>query len=444
MVTSGPMELNKTSGNYAINNVLTGMTCFIGVLLNQSDVLFGINISLADFITVLFIAALINYNLFHVSSTHVLVFLLFSVVIFINAVFVIPNVYHIPIAAESVLTDYIKVLVSFLYFLVGYLIAKNNLSRPLFKWFAIAAAAIGFLGIIFSLVPVPQMAELLFYEQVRLKGLMNDPNYFSVIQCSAIAIMLRYKPISSAVKISSIAILILSIFSSGSKTGFLTLGCVLMFIVFNNFLEGKIEVKKLISFLLFLFVVFTFLPNLQTILSGFLEIVSDKFPVFSRVELLLTDFDQAVTANGSGREEQWVIAMDLIQEFPLLGVGNTANYLTVVQGMSPMGNLAHNTYLQMAGEWGIPVTLFMAYYITRVFLIPVSKNENKQIHLMTKEMLAAFLVSSLSLSFNNSRIFWLLLGMAVWYSIEAKEKWVQQTHKDGGQYNWRDMNEEND
>jgi len=150
--------------------------------------------------------------------------------------------------------------------------------------------------------------------------------------------------------------------------------------------------------------------------------ISDQFPVVSRVELWLTDCDQAFTANGSGREEHWVIGMDLIQEFPLLGVGNTANYLTVVQGMSPMGNLAHNTYLQMAGEWGIPITLFMMYYITRVFFISVSKGKNKQVHLTTKEMLVAFLVSSLSLSFNNSRIFWLLLGMAVWYSVELKEK----------------------
>lgn len=422
MMVSRPIELGKSTKSSTGSSVLIVMTCFIGALLNQSDVLFGMNISLADFFIVLFIGALINYNLFHISSTHILVFLLFSVVIFINAVFVIPNLYQIPVYAGAVLTDYIKVVVSFLYFLVGYLIAKNGLSQTLFKWFAIAAVILGCLGIIFSLVPIPQMVDLLFYEQVRLKGLMNDPNYFSVIQCAAIAILLRYKPLPSLFKIGSISILILSIFSSGSKTGFLTLGCLLVFWMFNTFLEGKIEVRKLIFNLICLFVVFFFLPNIQAILSSFLEMISDKFPVFSRVELLLTDFDQAVTANGSGREEQWVIAMDLIQEFPLLGVGNTANYLTVVQGMSPMGNLAHNTYLQMAGEWGIPITLFMMYYITRVFFISVSKGKNKQVHLTTKEMLVAFLVSSLSLSFNNSRIFWLLLGMAVWYSVELKEK----------------------
>lgn len=422
MMVSRSIELGKSTKSSTGSSVLIVMTCFIGALLNQSDVLFGMNISLADFFIVLFIGALINYNLFHISSTHILVFLLFSVVIFINAVFVIPNLYQIPVYAGAVLTDYIKVVVSFLYFLVGYLIAKNGLSQTLFKWFAIAAVILGCLGIIFSLVPIPQMVDLLFYEQVRLKGLMNDPNYFSVIQCAAIAILLRYKPLPSLFKIGSISILILSIFSSGSKTGFLTLGCLLVFWMFNTFLEGKIEVRKLIFNLICLFVVFFFLPNIQAILSSFLEMISDKFPVFSRVELLLTDFDQAVTANGSGREEQWVIAMDLIQEFPLLGVGNTANYLTVVQGMSPMGNLAHNTYLQMAGEWGIPITLFMMYYITRVFFISVSKGKNKQVHLTTKEMLVAFLVSSLSLSFNNSRIFWLLLGMAVWYSVELKEK----------------------
>lgn len=422
MMVSRPIELGKSTKSSTGSSVLIVMTCFIGALLNQSDVLFGMNISLADFFIVLFIGALINYNLFHISSTHILMFLLFSVVIFINAVFVIPNLYQIPVYAGAVLTDYIKVVVSFLYFLVGYLIAKNGLSQTLFKWFAIAAVILGCLGIIFSLVPIPQMVDLLFYEQVRLKGLMNDPNYFSVIQCAAIAILLRYKPLPSLFKIGSISILILSIFSSGSKTGFLTLGCLLVFWMFNTFLEGKIEVRKLIFNLICLFVVFFFLPNIQAILSSFLEMISDKFPVFSRVELLLTDFDQAVTANGSGREEQWVIAVDLIQEFPLLGVGNTANYLTVVQGMSPMGNLAHNTYLQMAGEWGIPITLFMMYYITRVFFISVSKGKNKQVHLTTKEMLVAFLVSSLSLSFNNSRIFWLLLGMAVWYSVELKEK----------------------
>ncbi|MER2109375.1 MAG: O-antigen ligase family protein [Desemzia incerta] len=444
MMVSRPIDLGKSTKSSARSSVLIVMTCFIGALLNQSDVLFGMNISLADFFIVLFIGALINYNLFHISSTHILVFLLFSVVIFINAVFVIPNLYQIPVYAGAVLTDYIKVVVSFLYFLVGYLIAKNGLSQTLFKWFAIAAVLLGGLGIIFSLVPIPQMVDLLFYEQVRLKGLMNDPNYFSVIQCAAIAILLRYKSLPRLFKIGSISILILSIFSSGSKTGFLTLGCLLVFWMFNTFLEGKIEVKKLIFNLICLFVVFFFLPNIQVILSSFLEMISDKFPVFSRVELLLTDFDQAVTANGSGREEQWIIAMDLIQEFPLLGVGNTANYLTVVQGMSPMGNLAHNTYLQMAGEWGLPVTLFMIYYITRVFFVPVSKGKNKQVHLTTKEMLVAFLVSSLSLSFNNSRIFWLLLGMAIWYSVELKEKTTQQNQTDEGQNKRRDMDEKYD
>lgn len=444
MMVSRPIKLDETTENYSINSVLIVLTGFIGALLNQSDVLFGMNISLADFLIVLFIGALINYNLFHVSSAHILVFLLFSVVIFVNAVFVIPNMYHIPVYAGTVLTDYIKVVVSFLYFLVGYLIAKNNLSQTLFKWFAIAAVLLGCLGIVFSLAPVPQMVDLLFYEQVRLKGLMNDPNYFSVIQCAAIAIILRYKPLPSFLKFGSISILILSIFSSGSKTGFLTLGCLLVFWMFNTFLEGKIEVKKLIFNLFCLFVFFFFLPNIQTVLSNFLEMISDKFPVFSRVELLLTDFDQAVTANGSGREEQWVIAMDLIQEFPLLGVGNTANYLTVVRGMSPMGNLAHNTYLQMAGEWGIPVTLFMMYYMIRVFFIRVSKGKNKQNHLTTKEMLVAFLVSSLSLSFNNSRIFWLLLGMAVWYSIEVRERITQQKQKDVEQNKRRDLDEKYD
>lgn len=149
MMVSRPIDLGKSTKSSAGSSVLIVMTCFIGALLNQSDVLFGMNISLADFFIVLFIGALINYNLFHISSTHILVFLLFSVVIFINAVFVIPNLYQIPVYAGAVLTDYIKVVVSFLYFLVGYLIAKNGLSQTLFKWFAIAAVLLGGLGIVF-------------------------------------------------------------------------------------------------------------------------------------------------------------------------------------------------------------------------------------------------------------------------------------------------------
>lgn len=420
------LQIPQNPSRVRSNLTLVTTTALFGALLNQSDVLFGLNISLADFVIMLLLVLFINHNQFQLPLKHILVFMLFSAILFINAVFVIPNFYQISISPMSVILDYIKVLVSFLYFIVGFLLAKNGLGRPLFKWFAIAAVAIGLLGIVFTIFPVPSMVNLLFYEEVRLKGLMNDPNYFAVIQCSAIAVLLRWKSLNSLVKMSTISILVLSIFSSGSKTGFLTLGALLVFWMFNRVLEGNMEVKQMIKALFFLFIVFMSLPYLQSLLESTLDLISERFPVFSRVELLLTDFNEAVTANGSGREEQWIIASDLIKEFPILGVGNTANYLTVVQAMSPNGNLAHNTYLQMAGEWGIPVTLFMTWYLMRVFVSRSAKGKTKDIHLTTKEMLFTFLISSMSLSFNNSRIFWLLLGMAIWYTITARATSVEE------------------
>lgn len=421
-MATNTLQIPRNPSRAKTNTALIFTTGVFGALLNQSDVLFGLNISLADFVIVILVALLINNNQFQLPLKPILAFMIFSAVVLINAVFIIPNLTRIPLSPLTVTLDYTKVLVSFLYFIVGFLIAKNALSKTLFKWFVIAAVAIGFLGIVFSLVPVPAMVNLLFYETVRLKGLMNDPNYFSVIQCAAIAVLLRWKPLNPMVKISAISLLVLSIFSSGSKTGFLTLAALVVFWMMNLVLEGNMEIKQLIKLLFVLFLVFLSLPYLQSVLELTLSMVSEKFPIFSRVELLLTDFGAAVSANGSGREEQWIIAMDLIKDFPLIGVGNTGNYLALVQEMSSVGNLAHNTYLQMAGEWGIPVTLFMTWYLVRIFFSPISANGTREVHITTKEMLFTFLVSSMSLSFNNSRVFWLLLGMAVWYTIQAKEK----------------------
>lgn len=49
MMVSRPIELGKSTKSSTGSSVLIVMTCFIGALLNQSDVLFGMNISLADF-----------------------------------------------------------------------------------------------------------------------------------------------------------------------------------------------------------------------------------------------------------------------------------------------------------------------------------------------------------------------------------------------------------
>lgn len=404
------------------------MVFVMSFFLNQSNVLFGINLSLSDFIVVGVLISLIMKQELELPLTHILVFSTFSIVILFYSLFIIPNQYMIVANPLATLIDYTKLLVVFLYYTIGFNLSRLKLTTFFLRGFVIGAVGIGFIGILISFVPIPYLSSIMLFGESRLIGFMNDPNFFAVIQCCALSILLRMKPLNSVIRVGAIGIILLSIISSGSKSA-----VILVFLYGGYFLITKaVKLKRTTPLraggsLILILGLLAIVPNILTYTDELMAIIVNRFPIFSRVELLFTDFSSAVSDGGSGRAQVWETAMHIINSAPFLGIG-LGNYIPIAEQFVHNPNVAHNTYLQLSAEWGIVLTvLFFIYVGSTLFearpslLESNQENQNRQI---IRDILIIFLIASVSISLNNARIFWLVLGMSVFqtkYTHSLKE-----------------------
>lgn len=400
------------------NTPIVIVTVFLmSVFLNQSNVLFGINLSLSDFLILGLVIHLIMKQELNLPLTHIVVFSAFSILILFHSLFIIPNQYMIAADPLATLIDYTKLLVVFLYYTIGFNLSRLKLTDYFLKGFVVGSVAIGFIGILISFVPIPYLSSIMLFGESRLIGFMNDPNFFAVIQCCALSILLRMKPLNPIVRIGSIGIILLSIISSGSKSAI-----ILVALYSGYYLIGKVVKTekttplKIVSALLMGLGLLAVIPILLSYTDELMAMIVDRFPIFSRVELLFTDFSSAVSDGGSGRAQVWETAILMIDSAPLLGVG-LGNYIPIANQFIHDPNVAHNTYLQLAAEWGIVLTvLFFSYVGSTLINTKKSLSENNQENQnrqMIRDILIIFLIASVSISLNNARIFWLVLGMSV-------------------------------
>lgn len=393
------------------------MVFIMSFFLNQSNVLFGINLSLSDFIIVGILAILIIKNEIEWPLMNVVVFSTFSIFILFYSLFIIPNQYMIAADPISTLIDYTKLLVVFLYYIIGFNLSRLRLTTTFLRGFVVGAVGIGFIGILISFVPIPYLSSIMLFGESRLIGFMNDPNFFAVIQCCALSILLRIKPLNPIVRLGAIGIVFLSIISSGSKSAVILVFLYSGYFILTKVLKSKkITPLKVASSLLLVLGLLLIIPKLLTYTDELMELIINRFPIFSRVELLFTDFSSAVSDGGSGRTQVWQTALHIIKSSPLFGIG-LGNYIPIAEQFVNNPNVAHNTYLQLSAEWGIVLTvLFFIYIGTIVFATkPVlfantHDNQNWQI---IRDILIIFLIASVSISLNNARIFWLVFGMSV-------------------------------
>lgn len=389
----------------------------LSVFLNQSNVLFGINLSISDFLILGVIVSLIIKQELKLPLKHIIVFSAFSILILFHSLFIIPNQYMIVADPVATLIDYTKLLVVFLYYIIGFNLSRLKLTVVFLKGFLVGSVVIGFLGILISFVQIPYLSSIMLFGETRLIGFMNDPNFFAVIQCCALSILLRMKPINMVVRIGSIGIIVLSIISSGSKSAIILIALYSVYFLIGKAVEMKKTTPlKIVSLLLLILGTSVIAPTLLSYSDELMAIIIDRFPTFSRVELLFTDFSSAVSDGGSGRAQVWETALHMIGTAPLLGVG-LGNYITIADQSIDVPSVAHNTYLQLAAEWGIVLTVFFFIYVGST-LIHNKKNNSKndqddQIRQIIRDILIIFLIASISLSLNNARIFWLVLGISV-------------------------------
>jgi O-antigen ligase len=381
--------------------------------------MFGINLSFGDIFCLLFLLILVVNNQLLIPTTPLMFFLLVSMLVLVTATFYIPTKYSIELNPLRISSDYIKLLASFAYFIIGYNLAYMNLIRKSVKWYSLFGILVGTLGTVMTLLNLRFFSGILFFGDTRFRGLMIDPNYYAVLQVTALVYLSRSKTIKSQYKLLAILMTMLSVLSSGSKTGMVTLLCYVIFRVLESLFLRRKNISNYIFqlSLILLFIVLT--PIIVELFQMFSNNIVAHIPAFARINSLFTDFSYAISGNGSGREDTWKAAFQVIQLSPLTGVG-IGTYTTIAWEMFRYANVAHNTFLQILAEWGIPLaTIFFSY----VFFVAVkttnSEEESAEINQILRDIIIILLIGSMAISLNNARVLWLVLGALVFLSKEG-------------------------
>ncbi|MFE1242849.1 O-antigen ligase family protein [Fictibacillus sp. NPDC058756] len=398
---------------------------FIAIFLNQSTIINGANISFADLfcvITLLFLL-LNNKLLFPIKPT--LFFLLLSVIILFTSTFYVPVAFEYYPSTGNIFINYLKLLIIFSYFIVGYNVPNHYYMEKTVKWYSLTALAIGTLGILLTTLNINFLTETLFLGTTRFKGLMNDPNYYAIIQVSAIAYFSRTKNAGKLMSKIAVFFIILSIFISGSKTGFITVFCYFIFRLVENIFKARKKINKIIINISLLIPILLIVIYAVFNLNSLLETIANIFPAFSRVQQLLIDFDNSVSENGSSRNSAWMAAIEIIKLSPIIGIG-IGTYLGISEKMFNINVIAHNTYLQLFTEWGIVLsTILFMYIFFLIGKITFKKNIGTELNCTLRDILIVFLIGSLAISLNNARMVWFFLGMLL-ISLKAADKRVKR------------------
>lgn len=398
----------------------------MAVLLNQSSVIHDINITLADIFCVILLLYFLLCLRLKLPAEYFIFFFILSLSVLATTAFIDPELFLYTAEPNRVIKDYTKLLMLFAYFLAGYNVAGQGGTQSMVKWFSVSALVVGVLGLGVIALRIGFLSETFLYAGVRLKGLMNDPNFFSVLQVTSLPYFVRAKSIKPPVKTAVALIIAMTVLASGSKTGLLVLMGYLIFLTMEFFLTSWKRANKAI--LLLLAAVIAILSAFLAVdaLSGLLERVAGFIPSFSRLNGIFGNFGSAVSDGGSGRDTAWRTALGLIRVSPASGIG-IGVYPDIAFELFGDSTIAHNTYLQLAAEWGVPLTgIFFSYIIYAIGKVTMGKNalpkslrldrsNNGQTLLMGRDILIIILIGSLGVSLNNARILWLFLGVVSMY-----------------------------
>ncbi|MYL20743.1 hypothetical protein GLW04_12650, partial [Halobacillus litoralis] len=388
-----------------------------------SNIIFGVNMSFADIFLVFLLCYLILQKKLIIPLFPLLAFFLISILVLVTSVFFVPAYLDVNTNVSQNIKGYLKIMALFLFFVMGYNLTKLQLLPLVVKTYSFFAVFIGLIGILFYAFNISMWSNILFYAGTRYTGLMNDPNYFAILQLTALVYFIRKKDVWQPIRFVSIIILILGVIVSSSKTGMLVLG------IYGGFrgliyLINSIKTKKRVTYALSLFIIiFLSMLNLNEIIDVILKYIVDYIPTFARVENLFRDFDGAITEGGSGRGEAWETALKLVALSPFLGIG-LGNYTLLGSQFYNVESIAHNTYLQFLVEYGIPVT-FSFYFFILFLVMKVLKfnNENVILTQILLDILFVLMLGSFAISLNNARIFWIILGSLFYFlSLKVKNK----------------------
>lgn len=406
--------MNKKNSRLILNISLILMTLF----LFQSNTIRGVNLSYSDIFLILTL-----FYLSIISNIKIPRKIFFFIIILIlccsfTSLIYLPIFFGINISWNVYFIEIIKLIILFLYLIMGYNIPQQRLTSLFSKIIPIAPLILALISF-FTILNPNFYRDIFYYGSFRFKGLMNDPNYFTIMQVSSLPFILYNQEIKYANKILFILLISFSVILSGSKTGFIILIIYFLFKVLDYTVKKK-NIFIYCFFIIFLLGIILFRKPIFTYIIHILEIVSDIIPSFTRVKSLIMNFSENISANGSERTLTWTSAINLIRLSPFFGVG-IGTYLTINTLFFNTKLLAHNTYLQVAAEWGIPLFTICIFYIAYILIRSYKNSKIRMFLNSVLDSIIIFLLGSFGISLNNSRLWWLLIGLLIALNFNAEK-----------------------
>lgn len=389
------------------------------VCLNQTSIVGTINYSFSDIFVLLLLIFMLMKGI-RVPGYHFVYFLLLSAILAITTFFYTPFSFSVNVETSQSIKEYLKILVVFLYFIIGYNLSSKKMIDITLKWYSYTALFVGGLGILIFILGFRFLYGFYDFGPDRFNGFMNDPNYFAIVQITALPYLVRAGNISFSRKLIIYFIILISILLSGSKTGIITLMIFTVFFILGELMKNKIQ-AKIVLFTIFAIIAFTFITIILQFIDTKFSLNLNKNVQFQRLTLLFTDFDAAFNENGSSRLPIWEAGLQLISTSPLIGVG--AGMYSVVSGkLTGVYAVAHNTYLQLFSEWGgILATIYFLYIAVLLGKVTFTSQAKSSVNLVLRDILFILLIGSIGVSFNNARMFWFFLGALV-FSVAVPKK----------------------
>lgn len=414
-VTARLAELEVAHSRGGTRTILFTVLMATGLALNHSSVILGVNLSAADPLVLILTAALVLTGRMWIPTVPLVLFLVVSVQQIAVAALLAPGWTHTPPPLSGTLSDYAKLVAAFLCFLLGVQLVRLGHATTLLRAYVAGAVAVSAIAVLSLAVPALHHVGDLFLGGFRFQGLTNDPNNFAVLTVAALAVLWYDPDLRPPLRLAASTVLISGVLLSASKTGAVTLAVLALWRSLGiRAPRGGTPSTGPRRFLGLCAIVSALLLALMVVpgtgIGAALTDASGTVPALDRIAPLFTDVGDAVGDSGSERAGAWSTALSIIWFTPVLGVG-VGTYLEVAQTLTGGAVLAHNTYLQILAEWGIPLALVLFTGIVAVVARRPPAPARRSLWATGSTALLVLLVGSMGLSLNNSRVFWLLLGI---------------------------------
>lgn len=368
-----------------------------GFLLNFQRVVGNVNFSFADFLIIPLFIYLSKTNTLRLEKTTLMFTLYVMLYLMIISLVVTPLKFQTLPDFSSVIIGIIKQCILFIYFFIGISLEKTPFEDSVIKGMVLGSFSCSILSFIFLLSGIPALKTIII-DSDRLIGFSNDPNFFAAVQCCALSLLLFSKTFITA-KYRKLAVLAitLSILLSSSKTALVFMSVIYIFFIALLIRQRNIKPIILLGIIVGI--------GISTLIF-FHQEITELVPGFQRIINLFENSGHSLDADGSSRRAVWDVALNMIFSNPW-GFGN-CDLMTFTR-MFGGNNLAHNTYLQLGVEWGLFNAIF--FIIVFIFILIYSiKNKRKQDATIISTILLLF---SLTLSLNNSRLLWFIIGIVL-------------------------------